>query len=219
MLEGEAVKPHARWRRGGRRGSRIGRSGTWCIRFSRHVVARLEPGPSGMPAHSKCSIISEWMPRIKSGHDNCRRRRKEFDMMRSTVHPPRTVLADCSPPRGAGPNRPTGFQSPSKNIACQYFDYRQAEHAPLRHRRDGNTAAAPRRLRTRLRRRLRDERQRPRRPHLPRRHRDGPSLPVLAYGEVWQRGGFTCKSEQTGMTCFNAERRGFSLSRAKQKVF
>ena len=24
------------------------------------------------------------------------------------------------------------------------------------------------------------------------------SLPVLAYGEVWQRGGFTCKSEQIG---------------------
>src|SRR5919198_5381671 len=23
----------------------------------------------------------------------------------------------------ARPNRPTGFQSPSKNIACQYFDY------------------------------------------------------------------------------------------------
>ena len=45
------------------------------------------------------------------------------------------------------------------------------------------------------------------------------SLPVLAYGEVWQRGGFTCKSEQTGVTCFNANRRGFSLSRVKQEVF
>ena len=45
------------------------------------------------------------------------------------------------------------------------------------------------------------------------------SLPVLAYGEVWQRGGFTCKSEQTGITCFNADRRGFSLARAKQEVF
>jgi hypothetical protein len=44
-------------------------------------------------------------------------------------------------------------------------------------------------------------------------------LPVLAYGEVWQRGGFTCKSEQTGVTCFNADRRGFSLSRARQEVF
>jgi hypothetical protein len=46
-----------------------------------------------------------------------------------------------------------------------------------------------------------------------------PRLPVLGYGEVWQRGGFTCTSEQTGVTCFNAERRGFSLARARQEVF
>ena len=45
------------------------------------------------------------------------------------------------------------------------------------------------------------------------------SLPVLAYGEVWQRGGFTCRSEQTGLTCFNAMQRGFSLARGKQEVF
>ena len=45
------------------------------------------------------------------------------------------------------------------------------------------------------------------------------SLPVLGYGEVWQRGGFTCKSEQAGVTCFNTDRRGFSLARAKQEVF
>ena len=44
-------------------------------------------------------------------------------------------------------------------------------------------------------------------------------LPVLAYGEVWQRGGFTCKSEPTGVTCFNADRRGFMLARARQEVF
>lgn len=45
------------------------------------------------------------------------------------------------------------------------------------------------------------------------------SLPVLAYGEVWQRGGFTCRSEQTAVTCFNAMQRGFSLARGKQDVF
>jgi hypothetical protein len=45
------------------------------------------------------------------------------------------------------------------------------------------------------------------------------SLPVLAYGEVWQRAGFTCRSEQTGLTCFNAMQHGFSLARAKQEVF
>ncbi|MGX1169020.1 hypothetical protein AB7M16_005286 [Bradyrhizobium sp. USDA 372] len=46
-----------------------------------------------------------------------------------------------------------------------------------------------------------------------------PSLPVLAYGEVWQRGGFTCRSEESGLTCFNAMQRGFSLARGKQEVF
>jgi hypothetical protein len=45
------------------------------------------------------------------------------------------------------------------------------------------------------------------------------ALPVLACGEVWQRGGFTYKSEQSGITCFNADRHGFSLSRVKQEVF
>jgi hypothetical protein len=45
------------------------------------------------------------------------------------------------------------------------------------------------------------------------------ALPVLPYGEVWQRGGFTCKSEQTGITSFNADHHDFSLSRAKQDVF
>ena len=45
------------------------------------------------------------------------------------------------------------------------------------------------------------------------------ALPVLGYGEVWQRGGFTCTSEQAGVTCFNTDRRGFSLARAKQEVF
>ena len=45
------------------------------------------------------------------------------------------------------------------------------------------------------------------------------SLPVLGYGEVWQRSGFTCKSEPSGITCFNADRRGFSLARAKQEMF
>jgi hypothetical protein len=43
-------------------------------------------------------------------------------------------------------------------------------------------------------------------------------LPVQAYGEVWQRGRFTCRSEQSGMTCFNAMQHGFSLSRAEQTV-
>jgi hypothetical protein len=46
-----------------------------------------------------------------------------------------------------------------------------------------------------------------------------PSLPVLAYGEVWRRAGFTCRSEQAGLTCFNAMQHGFSLARGKQELF
>jgi hypothetical protein len=44
-------------------------------------------------------------------------------------------------------------------------------------------------------------------------------LPVVAYGEVWQHRGFTCTVEQAGVTCSNADRHGFSLSRAKQDLF
>ena len=46
-----------------------------------------------------------------------------------------------------------------------------------------------------------------------------PALPVLAYGEVWQQGGFTCRSEQAGVTCFNPLQHGFRLSRAQQEMF
>lgn len=45
------------------------------------------------------------------------------------------------------------------------------------------------------------------------------ALPVLAYGDVWQRDGFSCTSEPTGLTCFNADRHGFSLSKATQTIF
>jgi hypothetical protein len=114
---------------------------------------------------------------------------------------------------------PTGFQSPSKNITCQYFDYDKQntlrcdinamETKPPRPADcdldyggafEMNAKGAAARI----------------------CHGDtvmDNSLPVLGYGEVWQRGGFTCKSEQAGVTCFNADRRGFSLARAKQEVF
>jgi len=114
---------------------------------------------------------------------------------------------------------PAGFQSPSKNIACQYFDYDRQNI---------------------LRCDIAAMETKPRRPADCELDYGGAfemnakgtaarichgdtvmdkSLPVLDYGELWQRGGFTCKSEQTGITCFNADRRGFSLARAKQEVF
>ena len=46
-----------------------------------------------------------------------------------------------------------------------------------------------------------------------------PKLPVLNYGQTFQRDGFTCKSEPSGVTCFNADRHGFSISRNTQSVF
>ena len=116
-------------------------------------------------------------------------------------------------------NGPTGFRSPSRNIACQYFsddgqnvlrcDIMQATvtaRRPADCDLDWGTAFE-------MAARGRAERL---------CHGDtvmDPGLPVLAYGNVWQRGGFTCNSEQSGVTCFNTERRGFSLSRAKQELF
>jgi hypothetical protein len=130
----------------------------------------------------------------------------------------RAVLAGTSRPRPRS-NRPAGFQSPSKNNACQYFDYDKQ-----------NT----------LRCDISAMETKPRRPAdcdldyggAFEMNAKGPAsrlchgdtvmdkaLPVLGYGEVWQRSGFTCTSEQAGITCFNADRRGFSLARAKQEVF
>ena len=44
-------------------------------------------------------------------------------------------------------------------------------------------------------------------------------LPVLPYGQSWQRAGLACLSEQSGVSCRNARGHGFTLSRAKQSVF
>ncbi|AZI36633.1 hypothetical protein NT2_05_02070 [Caenibius tardaugens NBRC 16725] len=42
---------------------------------------------------------------------------------------------------------------------------------------------------------------------------------VLAYGQTWSSGPFTCQSRPTGLTCRRKDGRGFSLSRASVKVF
>ena len=46
-----------------------------------------------------------------------------------------------------------------------------------------------------------------------------PKLPALAYGQTWERGGLRCRSEQSGVTCTNAQGHGFELSRGAQRVF
>ena len=45
------------------------------------------------------------------------------------------------------------------------------------------------------------------------------NAPVLNYGGVWTGSGFTCKSKRTGLSCHNAQRHGFTLSRKAQKTF
>jgi hypothetical protein len=114
---------------------------------------------------------------------------------------------------------PAGFQSPSKNIACQYFDYDKQNILRC------DISA----MDTKPRRPADCEldyggafEMNAKSPAARICHGDtvmDKALPVLGYGEVWQRGGFTCKSEPTGVTCFNTERKGFSLAKAKQDVF
>lgn len=41
----------------------------------------------------------------------------------------------------------------------------------------------------------------------------------LGYGKAVTLGEFTCTSETSGITCTNAEGHGFSLSKARQKLF
>jgi hypothetical protein len=114
---------------------------------------------------------------------------------------------------------PAGFQSPSKNIACQYFDHDKQNVLRC------DIAA----METKPRRPADCEldyggafEMSAKGPAARICHGDtvmDKALPVLGYGEAWQRGGFTCRSEQTGVTCFNTDRRGFSLAKVKQEFF
>lgn len=46
-----------------------------------------------------------------------------------------------------------------------------------------------------------------------------PTLPVLAYGKVWQVGGFRCDASVVRVRCVNLDRHGFELSKAQQRIF
>ena len=114
---------------------------------------------------------------------------------------------------------PAGFVSPSKNIACAYFDYDKQNTLRCDIMEATVTARRPAECDLEWGKAFE---MRPRGNAVRLCYGDtvmDPRMPLLAYGEVWQRGGFTCTSEQTGVTCFNADRRGFSLSRAKQETF
>ena len=45
------------------------------------------------------------------------------------------------------------------------------------------------------------------------------TMPVLGYGQGWERGGFRCRSEQSGVICTNPSGHGFEISKDAQKVF
>jgi hypothetical protein len=111
-----------------------------------------------------------------------------------------------------------GFQSPSGNIHCQFFDadaalrcdLREIVNRPLPRPRDcendwGQAFEV-----------------------FARKNETGPicygdtvmdeRLPVLAYGQRWQRGDFVCHSERSGVSCLNSAGAGFELSRSAQTV-
>ncbi len=128
------------------------------------------------------------------------------------------VLAGLTSARSQGTRTgPAGFKSPSNNIHCQYFDGElrcdiAQISSPLPPKpRDCEldwgqafAVAADSRIGQRL------------------CHGDtaaDPSLPTLPYGSTWRRDGFTCTSEQSGVTCANALGHGFSLSRNVQRLF
>jgi hypothetical protein len=46
-----------------------------------------------------------------------------------------------------------------------------------------------------------------------------PGNPVLPYGEAVSMGGISCVSAKTGMTCTNGDGHGFSVAKAKQKLY
>ena len=41
---------------------------------------------------------------------------------------------------------------------------------------------------------------------------------VLEYGETWTRGGITCESEESGLSCTNQDGSGFTLARGSWSV-
>jgi hypothetical protein len=44
-------------------------------------------------------------------------------------------------------------------------------------------------------------------------------VPTLRYGRTWRSGGITCISRSVGLTCRNADGRGFFLSRERYRLF
>jgi len=130
-----------------------------------------------------------------------------------------TLLALIGAGAASAQDRPIGFLTPSNNIACHFFadngqgvlrcdivNMEARPHRPADCERDYGQAFEMSAKGSANRICAGDTVM-------------DPSLPVRAYGAVWQRTSLTCRSEQIGLTCFNAMQQGFSLARAEQKVF
>jgi hypothetical protein len=128
------------------------------------------------------------------------------------------VAASASAARQAQPElRSASFRTPSTNIACRSYRF------------GGRTF-----LRCDIRSGLRPQ---PRRRcqldwtglQLSSRDRATPSCagdtvyharaPILRYGRRWSRGGISCVSRTTGLTCRNRSGRGFVLARERWRLF
>lgn len=112
-----------------------------------------------------------------------------------------------------------GFRSPSNNIGCQYYDHDRVVALRCDIMEATVTARRPRDCDLEFGKAFE---MKPKGPSERLCYGDtimDQGLPLLPYGQVWQRGGFTCTSEATGVTCSNTDRHGFSLSRAKQELF
>ena len=112
-----------------------------------------------------------------------------------------------------------GFRSPSNNIGCQYFDYDNVVALRCDIMEATVTAPRPRSCDLEFGKAFQ---MRPKGPSERLCYGDtimDPSLPVQPYGEAWRRGVFSCTLEPSGLTCSNADRHGFTLSRAKQELF
>jgi hypothetical protein len=120
----------------------------------------------------------------------------------------------------AGAQDVSGFRSPSGNIHCQFYggddatircDLAQISNRPPPRPRDCDLewgqafeigARAARGTRLCYGDTVQDAR-----------------LPVLPYGQSFQRRGLACISTQAGVGCRNAAGHGFELSRAEQRIF
>jgi hypothetical protein len=141
--------------------------------------------------------------------------------MKSLVAAAIAILLAAMPRAQAQSEAPEGFRSPSGNIFCQAF--RLDDGAALRCDLQTISNRPPARPRDcdldwGQAFEVTDKTQRAARIC----HGDtvmDPQLPILRYGATWERHGFTCRSQETGVECRNTSGNGFALSRARQQVF